>query len=206
MSYMAPEISNRDRYTGDKADIWSMGIVIYVLLVGFMPFKENDNEKSEFSIPNFVSRDASHFVSNMLSIEPTRRYSARKLLLHPWLSEMEDIPEYGLKNVSESSSDSDDQDEDGERSERMTSNFENEVSTTSKNVMEILAKEMKENGWNVRLIKGALRGSKMSLTGIVVVSIEMIGRTLQVRNANVTKDPNQQVMQDLSVIIKKVAE
>ena len=207
MSYMAPEISNRDRYTGDKADIWSMGIVIYVLLVGFMPFKENDNEKSKFTIPNFVTRDASQFVSNMLSIEPTRRYSARRLLKHPWLSEMEDIPEHTRqKSISDVSSDVSDEYEDVERTNRMNSDFENEVSTTSKNVMEILANEMKENGWNVRLIKGALRGSKMSLTGMVVVSIEMIGTTLQVRNANVTKDPNQQVMQDLSVIIKKVVE
>ena len=201
MSYMAPEIFNRERYTGDKADIWSLGVVIYVLLVGLMPFKETDTSKSKFTTPNYVTKDAHNFISNMLTIEPSKRYSARRLLLHRWISELEDISEGEDSNRDESS----DSDENSEESQDgIDSDFTSVITKQHSEIMEILFQEMKEDGWNVRMINGALRASKMSLTGIVVVSIEVVGNTLEVRNANLSRDANVEVMKDLSVLIKKV--
>ena len=202
MSYMAPEISSRERYTGDKADIWSMGIVIYVLLVGFMPFKESDTEKNKFTTPSYMTRDAHHFISSMLTLDPSKRYSARKLLNHRWLSEMEDIPE--TVSLKEDSSDSEEQDDD-EEPELICSDFTSIIPKEKYNdILQVLSENMKEDGWNVRIINGALRGSKMSLTGMVAVSIEVVGETLEVRNANITRDANVSVMNELSSLIKKV--
>ena len=202
MSYMAPEIFNKERYTGDKADIWSLGIVIYVLLVGFMPFKESDTEKKKFTAPSYVTKDAHDFVSNMLILDPHKRYSARKLLKHRWLSEMEDIQE--TVSTNDESSDSDEQDED-EENEQICSDFTSIISKENNNdILQILSENMKNDDWNIRFINGALRASKMSLTGMVVVSIEVVGNTLEVRNANVTREANVSVMNELSCLIKKL--
>ena len=202
MSYMAPEIFNREKYMGDKADIWSLGVVIYVLLVGFMPFKETDTLKSKFTTPNYVTKDAHNFISNMLVIEALKRYSARRLLLHRWISELEDISE-GEDSAKEEISDSDENSEEGSQ-DGIDSDFTSVITKQHSDILEILFREMKEDGWNVRMINGALRASKMSLTGIVVVSIEVVGNTLEVRNANLSRDANVEVMKDLSVLIKKV--
>ncbi|CAM9134129.1 unnamed protein product, partial [Sphacelaria rigidula] len=84
LAYMAPEILQREKYLGDKADIWSLGVMIYVLLVGFMPFRDTDATKSKYTTPKHVRDDAADFISKMLILEPEKRFSARRLLLHPW--------------------------------------------------------------------------------------------------------------------------
>lgn len=205
MSYMAPEIFNREKYTGDKADIWSLGIVIYVLLVGFMPFKEADEVKSKFSIPSFVSKDASDFVSNMLILEPRKRYSARRLLLHPWV-----INESESVNVKEYSSESDDNDDDSDdNNDPIGSDFTSEISNKSlrhDGIIETVGSRMKESDWNVRYIDKGIKASKMSLSGVVVVSIKVVGTILEVHNANISRDANSKVMGELSTLIKTVVK
>ncbi|CAN0562778.1 unnamed protein product, partial [Ectocarpus sp. 12 AP-2014] len=75
--YMAPEIVNRDSYRGDKADIWSCGVVLFVLLSGFLPFDSDDPgivvqkiKNGRFNIPSFISDLARDVISKLLTPNP----------------------------------------------------------------------------------------------------------------------------------------
>ena len=85
--YMAPEIVNRDSYRGDKADIWSCGVVLFVLLAGFLPFDSDDPgvvvqkiKSGRFDIPSFISDLARDVIAKILA--PTHWFDrAQKLFL-----------------------------------------------------------------------------------------------------------------------------
>lgn len=89
--YMAPEIMKRAGYFGDKADMWSCGIVLYYLLMYALPFNEGDldsgsvrvNEAS-YKKSSVLSEDVKDLLSNLLKYDPGTRFSARKALSHRW--------------------------------------------------------------------------------------------------------------------------
>jgi len=92
--YMAPEIVNRDSYRGDKADIWSCGIVLFVLLAGYLPFDSHDSEivfqkikAGKFEIPRSVSDLARDVITKMLTANPLFRPGAKTILDHKWLQD-----------------------------------------------------------------------------------------------------------------------
>lgn len=93
--YMAPEIVNRDSYRGDKADIWSCGIVLFVLLAGYLPFDSHDSEivirkikAGLFEIPSFISDLARDVITKMLTPNPLFRPGAKTLIGHEWLQDV----------------------------------------------------------------------------------------------------------------------
>ena len=96
--YMAPEIIQGRNYN-EKVDIWSMGVISYMLLSGRNPFpgKTKDEVKRlickgfiDMNKPAFqkVSDDAKDFISKALIMDVKKRYSAKQLLNHPWMQEM----------------------------------------------------------------------------------------------------------------------
>ncbi|KAF8336438.1 CAMK/CAMK1 protein kinase [Cantharellus anzutake] len=95
--YMAPEIFKKIGH-GKPVDIWAMGVITYFLLCGYTPF-DRDNQQQEinaiiagdykFEPEQYwegVSETARDFVRTCLTIDPTRRPTAKEALLHPWLS------------------------------------------------------------------------------------------------------------------------
>lgn len=89
--YMAPEIMKRGGYFGDKADIWSCGIVLYFLLMSALPFDEKDFEtntkkicEASYKISNNLSLEVTDLLSKLLMYDPSTRFSARKALEHSW--------------------------------------------------------------------------------------------------------------------------
>ncbi len=89
--YMSPEILSSNTY-GLASDIWSLGVVFYIMLSGVMPFnpKLPDRVKQGiFSFPekhfNHVSDEAKDMICSMLTVDPNSRISAEKLLQHPWM-------------------------------------------------------------------------------------------------------------------------
>ena len=93
--YMAPEIVSRDSYRGDKADIWSCGIVLFVLVAGYLPFDSHDTEivihkikSGFFKVPPFVSELATDVITKMLTPNPLFRPGARTVLDHAWFSDI----------------------------------------------------------------------------------------------------------------------
>lgn len=91
-AYVAPEVINRKGYDGAKADIWSCGVILYVLLAGYLPFHDpNLMEmyrkigKSEFKYPNWFPSDVRRLISKILDPNPNTRISMSKIMENPWV-------------------------------------------------------------------------------------------------------------------------
>jgi len=96
--YVAPEIlrGEREGY-GRAVDLWSIGVIIYILVCGYPPFADDDNDKLfvmiqnaafEFHSPYFdeVSGEAKDLICKLLVTEPSHRLTAEQALAHPWLT------------------------------------------------------------------------------------------------------------------------
>lgn len=106
--YVAPEVLT-DSYNY-KCDIWSIGIITYILLCGFAPFAGDDDletlrlvetAKLEFPSPEWddISPQARHFVSMLLHREAFQRPTAAEALQHPWITMFDPIPiDYGIND------------------------------------------------------------------------------------------------------------
>jgi len=92
---MAPEVLNGDY--GKEADIWSVGVMIYVLVSGQYPFHANSSRelfplirdcKWSFHEPEFskVSKNCKDLISKLLVKSPTDRLNGKKALEHPWFT------------------------------------------------------------------------------------------------------------------------
>merc|ERR1719326_1588814 len=97
LAYVAPEVLKKD-YTS-KCDLWSMGVVIFILLVGYMPFAGSESHqvqmikagKCTFRKESWarVSKEASEFVGKLLVVDPIKRLSAEEALQEPWIKSKE---------------------------------------------------------------------------------------------------------------------
>lgn len=96
---MAPELCEEEEYD-NRVDVWSTGVIAYILLSGVPPFYGNSKEaiyqeivhKSvDFSHPNFakVSQEAKDFICSCLKKTYTRRPQVSDLLDHPWMKVVE---------------------------------------------------------------------------------------------------------------------
>ncbi|XP_062182617.1 calcium-dependent protein kinase 25-like [Phragmites australis] len=106
--YIAPEVLKR-KY-GPEADIWSVGVMLYIFLAGVPPFwAENENgiftailrgqiDLASDPWPN-ISSGAKDLVRKMLNINPKERLTAFQVLNHPWIKEDGDAPDTPLDNV-----------------------------------------------------------------------------------------------------------
>jgi len=90
-AYVAPEVINRKGYDGSKADIWSCGVVLYVLLAGYLPFHDSNLMemyrkigKGEFKFPNWFGPKVRRFLSKILDSNASSRISMAKIMDHSW--------------------------------------------------------------------------------------------------------------------------
>ena len=202
MAYMAPEILNRDKYFGDKVDIWALGVVIYVLLVGFMPFKEDDVTKAKYTTPKDMGKDAANFVSTMLVLDPNKRSSARRLLTHPWVEKQSES--FRLLKETSVSIDSDETSE--EELASLDFSVKGSTEMEDKELLKIVESSMEKDGWKTRQLNGSLKASCLSSNGIVMVAVRVENNTIDVRHANLTKDANVKVMKDLQNLLKSTLD
>ena len=91
--YASPEIVNGVRYKGDKADVWSCGIILFALLTGFLPFDGGDMrntlklvKKGEYVIPPWLSAEAVDLIQRILLQNPEERITILEILEHPLLA------------------------------------------------------------------------------------------------------------------------
>ena len=90
-NYMAPEIIMKKEYNGQKADIWSIGVLIYKLFCADFPFKgKNQKElytqiiKGKFKIKDYVPEDVKKIIDKMIKVKPNQRISCEQALLSQW--------------------------------------------------------------------------------------------------------------------------
>ncbi|XP_069777005.1 tribbles homolog 1-like isoform X2 [Narcine bancroftii] len=91
-AYVSPEILNTSGcYSGKAADIWSLGVMLYTILVGRYPFHDSDPSTlfskirhGHFCIPDNVSPKAKCLIRSLLRRDPLERLTAGEILLHPW--------------------------------------------------------------------------------------------------------------------------
>jgi len=95
-SYVAPEVLNASGY-GKEVDMWSIGVITYILLCGFPPFYGDTVPEifeqimeASFDYPEeywgSISANAKNFIGRLLVVDTTARMSAEEALKHPWLS------------------------------------------------------------------------------------------------------------------------
>lgn len=91
-AYVAPEVINRKGYDGAKADIWSCGVILYVLLAGYLPFRDPNLmemyrkiAKGEFKCPNWFAPEVRKLLSKILDPSPNTRISMAKIMENSWV-------------------------------------------------------------------------------------------------------------------------
>ncbi|KAL1640740.1 spindle assembly checkpoint kinase [Didymella pomorum] len=94
LDYMAPEIlasGSAGNCYDDKTDVWSLGVLLYELLVGHAPFEDMPilTKKrivtGDFQVPDSVSADAKNLIERLLVVDPEVRISMQEIVRHPWL-------------------------------------------------------------------------------------------------------------------------
>lgn len=98
-AYVAPEVINKKGYDGAKADIWSCGVVLFVLLAGFLPFQDlnllemyKKISKGEFSCPKWFPPEVRKLLSKILDPNPSTRIDVAKIKENSWFKK-------GLKQI-----------------------------------------------------------------------------------------------------------
>ncbi|XP_061420947.1 calcium/calmodulin-dependent protein kinase type II subunit delta isoform X40 [Lethenteron reissneri] len=93
--YLSPEVLRKDPY-GKPVDMWACGVILYILLVGYPPFWDEDQHKLyqqikagayDFPSPEWdtVTAEAKNLINQMLTINPAKRITAAEALKHPWI-------------------------------------------------------------------------------------------------------------------------
>ncbi|KAH7564775.1 hypothetical protein ACOSQ2_021809 [Xanthoceras sorbifolium] len=90
-AYVAPEVINRKGYDGEKADIWSCGVVLFVLLAGYLPFHDSNLMemyrkigKAEFRCPHWFPPEVRRLLTKILDPNPNTRISISKIKESSW--------------------------------------------------------------------------------------------------------------------------
>ncbi|XP_078055089.1 serine/threonine-protein kinase SIK3 homolog isoform X4 [Mustelus asterias] len=106
--YAAPELFEGKEYDGPKVDIWSLGVVLYVLVCGALPFDGSTLQNlrarvlsGKFRIPFFMSTECEHLIRHMLVLDPSKRLSVEQTCKHKWMKIGDPDPEFD-RLISES--------------------------------------------------------------------------------------------------------
>jgi len=100
--YVAPEVLQNKGYDSGAVDMWSMGVILYILLCGFPPFYEEELPalfdqilKGRYDFPSpwwdNISADAKALVRALLTVDPKKRITAADVKTHKWITEASDV-------------------------------------------------------------------------------------------------------------------
>ncbi|RTG87305.1 maternal embryonic leucine zipper kinase [Schistosoma bovis] len=93
-AYVAPEVLANKEYSGSAADIWSLGVILYALLCGRLPFDPTKPEelpqiigKGLFAVPDGLSKTSKQLLNQMICVDPKKRIKMDELRRHAWVVE-----------------------------------------------------------------------------------------------------------------------
>ncbi|PVU97119.1 hypothetical protein BB561_000765 [Smittium simulii] len=91
--FAAPELLKANPYVGPEADIWSLGVIIFVLVSGRVPFDDPSMpilhrkiKCGKFTMPQFLSKECSHLISRLLTVDVTKRATMDEIINHKWIT------------------------------------------------------------------------------------------------------------------------
>ncbi|XP_065348770.1 calcium/calmodulin-dependent protein kinase type II alpha chain isoform X17 [Cloeon dipterum] len=99
--YLSPEVLKKEPY-GKPVDIWACGVILYILLVGYPPFWDEDQHRLyaqikagayDYPSPEWdtVTPEAKNLINQMLTVNPAKRITASEALKHPWICQRERV-------------------------------------------------------------------------------------------------------------------
>ncbi|GAV50075.1 hypothetical protein ZYGR_0S02090 [Zygosaccharomyces rouxii] len=159
--YMAPELIQRQAYDGFKIDIWSLGVILYTMINGTMPFDEDDETKTKWKIvndfpnfnDNFVSHEAKDLIKRLLAKCPSERPTMEQILSHPFLQP------YGQIMLS--------------RTEKIIKRQRLGMTQFRSRLERKLLKRLKQSGFDAQSIKASIQKKKCdSLSGLWLLLLE----------------------------------
>ncbi|KAF3931918.1 hypothetical protein ABW20_dc0100602 [Dactylellina cionopaga] len=98
-NYAAPEVISGKLYAGPEVDVWSCGVILYVMLCGRLPFDDDyiptlfkKIAQGTYHIPTYLSRESVALLKKMLVVNPVNRITVPEIKQDPWF--LKDLPEY----------------------------------------------------------------------------------------------------------------
>jgi serine/threonine protein kinase len=97
-AYAAPEVIEQRRYEGSRADMWSLGVMLYGMVTGTLPWRGNNQQMiyeqishADYEIPATVSVMCKSLIQSLMVVDPAVRYTAPEAVGHPWLEGVEAV-------------------------------------------------------------------------------------------------------------------
>ncbi|KAL4101894.1 hypothetical protein PRIC1_005642 [Phytophthora ramorum] len=109
--YAAPEMIQGRMYHGPVADMWSLGVVLFAMVCGFLPFEDSNTNllykkilSANYKMPTFLSANAQDLIRRILETDPEKRYTVDKIRQHPWLAGVQtpDLSSFGVSDNAKS--------------------------------------------------------------------------------------------------------
>lgn len=152
-NYVAPEVLSEKGYDGTAFDVWSCGVILFVLMAGYLPFDEENLMalykkimKAEYTCPPWFSHDAKKLISRILDPNPLTRMTIPEILQDPWFKKGYKPPQF--------------EEEDGVNLDDIKAAF------TDSNSMEHLVTERKEKPESMNAFELISRSQSFSLDNL----------------------------------------
>ncbi|KAG2464421.1 PIM2 kinase, partial [Polypterus senegalus] len=99
--YAPPEWFTKLRYQAQPATVWSLGVLLYMVLCGIMPFERKEETiRGKVKLPRKVSRECLNLIKRCLSLNPKDRPSLEEILKHPWMMRDENMRPFEVQQSS----------------------------------------------------------------------------------------------------------
>jgi serine/threonine protein kinase len=92
--YAAPEMILGKKYEGPEVDMWSLGVILFALLCGHLPFDDANMKElykkiasGTYTVPDYLMPDARHLISRLITVDPHKRATLDEVMHHRWVNE-----------------------------------------------------------------------------------------------------------------------
>lgn len=181
-NYAAPEVISGRLYAGPEVDVWSCGVILYVMLVGRLPFDEESIpdlfyriSNAIYTIPDFVSPGARHLLKRMLVVNPLDRIIVDQIIQDSWFKK--NLPIDLFPDISND-------EDDGEIDEGVVNYLSEQLGYSKDDLVKIMQNRLSGvDAANVEEIKDAYRLAKDSMNSDNVSSLDeyMNRKSIEIR-------------------------